>query len=115
MKIREATLGDSERINNLVYDLAEKYIADVLTPDGAETLLSSMKPKEIKKYIQSGFTYHIAEIDGRLVGVAGFRDNSHYKQGIAGELWRVALELCLSKRKPRYIHCQFFQICSSGL
>jgi GNAT superfamily N-acetyltransferase len=108
--IREATLADSERISRLIYSLARKYITHEFTSDGAKNLLSSMKSEEIKKQITSGMKYHLAEIDGQLVGVVGVRDNrhlyhlfvdeEHQKQGIAKELWCVALELCLLKGNP---------------
>ena len=110
MDIREAILDDSENISNLVYGLSAKYIAHEFTLDGAETLLNSMKSDAIEKYIQSGYRYHVAEIDGRVVGVVGVRDNSHLyhlfvaeayqHQGIARKLWQVALEACLCKGNP---------------
>jgi GNAT superfamily N-acetyltransferase len=108
--IREATLADSDPISKLVYRLAEKFIAQEFTREGAETLLSSMGLTAIKKFIGSGFGYHIAKIDDRLVGVIGIRDNSqiyhlfvdekYQNLGIARELWRVARESCLSKGNP---------------
>jgi GNAT superfamily N-acetyltransferase len=107
---KEATLADSERISQLVDGLAKKYIAHEFSPAGVECLLSSMRPGEIKKYIESGFMYHIAEFNGQLVGVVGVRDNSHLyhlfvderyqRQGIAKALWRVAIESCLLKGNP---------------
>jgi GNAT superfamily N-acetyltransferase len=110
LDIREATVADSEQISKLVYGLAEKFIAPEFTPGGAKALLSSMKSGEIEKYIESGFTYHLAEIDGQLVGVVGIKDNSHLfhlfvderlqKRGVARELWRVVVESSLSKGNP---------------
>lgn len=106
MLIRKSTIDDSEGISNLVYGLSEKYIAHEFTLEGSKALLSSMKPNEIKKYIQSGFRYHVAVISGQIVGVVGVRDNSHLyhlfvaeeyqRQGIATKLWQFALEACLS-------------------
>ncbi len=110
MNIRQATPADSKRISELVSGLAEKYIAHEFTQAGAETLLRSMQPDAVEKCIQAGYEYHVAEMDGRLVGVVAVRDNSHLyhlfvdeahqKQGIATALWRVALESCLSKGNP---------------
>ncbi len=110
MNIRPATLADSEPISKLISGLSEKYIAHEFTQTGARELLNSMKPGAIEKYIRSGYEYHVAEIGGRPVGVVGVRDNSHLyhlfvdekfqKRGIAGQLWRVARESCLSKGNP---------------
>jgi GNAT superfamily N-acetyltransferase len=108
--IRSATLADSERISNLIYVLAEKYITHELTPEGATTLLSSLRPNEIKQYIESGIKYHLAEIEDELVGVIAVKDNSHLyhlfvdehyqRKGIASLLWSVAQEACLLKGNP---------------
>jgi GNAT superfamily N-acetyltransferase len=106
MNIREAQCTDSEGISQLVYKLTEKYIAPDCTEDGADILLRSMRREAIEGYLESGYIYHIAEIDYQIVGVIGVRDNSHvhhlfvddayHKQGIARKLWHVARETCLS-------------------
>ena len=69
-----------------------------------------MTPDAIEKYIQSGFRYHITEVESRLVGAVGVRDNSHLyhlfvleqyqRQGIARKLWQVAMEACLCQGNP---------------
>ena len=110
MDIRKATPGDAERISKLVCELSAKYIVQEFTADGAEHLLASMNPDAIRKYIHSGFDYHIAETDQRLVGVVGVRDNSHLyhlfvaekyqRQGIARKLWQIAMETCLASGNP---------------
>jgi GNAT superfamily N-acetyltransferase len=104
MKIREATVDDADEISAIVYALSEKYIASEFSTEGRETLLKSMTPVEIKKYIESGYRYHVAEIDGQIVGVVGIRENwhvyhlfvveAHHRKGIARQLWKVALETC---------------------
>jgi GNAT superfamily N-acetyltransferase len=104
MKIREATVDDAEEISAIVYALSKKYIAREFSIEGRETLLKSMTPVEIKKYIESGYRYHVAEIDGQIVGVVGIRENRHVyhlfvveayqRKGIARQLWKIALETC---------------------
>lgn len=104
MKIREATVDDAEDISAIVFALSEKYIACEFSAKGRETLLKSMTPVEIKKYIESGYRYHVAEIDGQIVGVVGVRENrhvyhlfvveAHHRKGIARQLWMVAMEAC---------------------
>jgi GNAT superfamily N-acetyltransferase len=110
MHIREAILDDTESISRLVYELSEKYIAPEFTSAGATSLLNSMKPDAIRKYLQAGFWYHVVEIKGQVVGVVGVRDNRHLyhlfiadeyqNQGIARKLWQVAFEACLSRGNP---------------
>jgi len=110
LEIRRASADDAASISNLVSKLSEKYIIQEFNAGGAEYLLASMEPDAIKKYIDSGFKYHVAEIDKRVVGVVGIRDNSHLyhlfvdekyqRRGIARELWQLARETCLDNGNP---------------
>ncbi len=57
--------------------------------------------------MQSGYKYHVAEMDNRLVGVVAVKNNRHLyhlfvaeqyqRQGIAKKLWQSAMEVCLGK------------------
>lgn len=110
MEIRAATAEDSVVIGNLVCRLSEKYISNDFTPEGKQTLLNSMTPAAIKSYIQSGYRYHVAEVDNQLVGVVGVKDNTHlyhlfvaedhHRQGIASRLWQVAVKACMGDGNP---------------
>jgi hypothetical protein len=77
MKIREATVDDAAVISALVYALSERYIAHEFSAEGRHTLLQSMLPAKILEYLESYYRYHVAEIDGQIVGVVGVRDNKH--------------------------------------
>jgi ribosomal protein S18 acetylase RimI-like enzyme len=104
--IREARPGDAEEISNLVRELSEKFITQEFTAGGTELLLATMQPEAIRKYIHTGYKYHIAETGEKIIGVVGIKGNSHlyhlfvaekYQyQGIARRLWQVAMESCLS-------------------
>ena len=106
MLIRLADIDDAPAISDLIRPLARKHIAHELPDEGARALLSSMTPEAIDGYLRSGYRYHVAEDAGRLVGVVGVRDNKHlyhlfvieqYQgQGLAGELWSVAMEACVA-------------------
>ena len=106
MRIRKALLSDAKDISELISSLSVKFIADTFSSYGREFLLGTMTPQAIKKYIQSGYRYHVAEVDGSLVGVVAVRDNKHLyhlfvaeeyqRQGIAKELWQLAMEECLN-------------------
>lgn len=110
MIIRTATPADSELISKLVSQLSEKYITNEFSSKGRESLLKSMTPAAIKTYIQSGYRYHVAMLENKLVGVVGVKENrhlyhlfvdeNHQRQGIASELWRVASQVCLDEGNP---------------
>ncbi|WP_348541497.1 GNAT family N-acetyltransferase, partial [Vibrio zhanjiangensis] len=77
-----------------------------------ETLLDSMSTNNIREYIKSGYRYHIATDNGRLVGVIGMREHSHlyhlfvcdeYQgQGISRKLWEIAKSDILSQITTSY-------------
>lgn len=110
MEIRAATLKDSESISKLVCRLSAKYIAEDFSEQGEAFLLESMTPAAIRKYIQSGYRYHVAEVKKQLVGVVAVKDNSHLyhlfvaqdyqRQGIASSLWQLAKQVCLEHGNP---------------
>jgi len=107
MRIRAAKAGESESISKLICELSDKFIANEFSPRGRNFLLSSMTPDSITKYMQSGYRYHVAEVDTRLVGVVAVKNNKHLyhlfvaeqyqRQGIAKMLWQVAMKVCLGK------------------
>lgn len=100
MHIREANAADADAISRLILPLGEKFIACDLLPEGARALLDSFQCSAIISYFEAGYRYHVAEEDGRLVGVVGVRDNSHlyhlfvdedyHRQGVARRLWNAA-------------------------
>ena len=110
MEIRKATPDDSGQISKLLCELTAKFVAKEFSAYGRQLLLDSMKPDVIAKNIQSGYRYHIAEIDGQLVGVVAVRDNSHLfhffvaeqyqRRGIAKQLWNTAMRVCVDEGNP---------------
>lgn len=68
-----------------------------------------MTPDSIERYMQTGYRYHVAEMDAKLVGVIGIRDNVHLyhlfvaeryqRQGLAKKLWQFAMEVSLRHKK----------------
>ena len=74
--------------------------------EGQQNLLGSMEPGAIEGLFHAGHRYHVAELEGRVVGVVGVRDNSHVHHlfvaedhqrcGLARELWKVARDTCLA-------------------
>ena len=108
MKIRAALLTDSEDISELISGLSAKFITGEFSSAGRAHLLSTMTPQAIEKFIQSGYRYHVAEMDGSLVGVVAVKDDKHLyhlfvaekyqRQGIAKKLWQLAMKECLNNK-----------------
>lgn len=106
MRIRAALLTDSKIISELISGLSAKFITGKFSPAGRAHLLSTMTPQAIEKFIQSGYRYHVAEMDDRLVGVVAVKDGKHLyhlfvaeqyqRQGIAKKLWQLAMEECIN-------------------
>lgn len=104
MLIRAATLDDAPAMSDLIRPLASAHITPDFSPAGAANLLASMAPEALVRYFHAGYVYHVAEVDGNIVGVVGVRDNRHlfhlfvsddfHGRGFARELWRVARAAC---------------------
>lgn len=104
--VRPATIEDAEAISGLVMPLVKKFIAPEFSPVGQRNLLSSMEPAAIRGFFKAGHRYHVAEVEGQMVGVVGIRDNSHvhhlfvvekfHRRGIGRRLWEIARKECLA-------------------
>jgi N-acetylglutamate synthase-like GNAT family acetyltransferase len=77
MTIRKATVNDADEISAILHTLSVKYIGSEFNQEGRTTLLGSIQAAEIRQNIRSDFRYHVAEIDGRILGVVGIRNNCH--------------------------------------
>lgn len=110
MIVRQAMNNDAEVISRLILPLVEKFIAPEFSPSGQRNLLTSMEPAALRGFFEAGHRYHVAEVEGQIVGVVGIRDNSHVhhlfvaedfqRRGIARRLWTVAKGECLAAGNP---------------
>jgi len=110
LDIRKATPGDAESISKLVRELSVKYITPEFSAEGEKTLLDSMAPAAIERYMQTGYQYQVVETEGKIIGVVAIRDNKHlyhlfvaedyHRMGIARSLWQAAMEHSLSQGNP---------------
>lgn len=110
LRIREATSADSESISRLLIALAEKFVTVDFAPEAREALLRTMTPEAVSGFFESGYRYHVAELDKRIVGVVSVRGNSHlyhlfvaeefHRQGVAKKLWQIALKASLREGSP---------------
>ena len=95
--IRAASAADAPRISALVRELSEEFITPRFDEGGKSSLLDSMSPENIASYLASDYEFHVAENDGKLVGVVAMRGESHLyylfiakayqHQGIGRRLW----------------------------
>ena len=100
MRIRPIEGEDLPHVAALLKALTIEFIVHESTPEGASTVLRENNEEGIRRYIESGFVYHVAEVDGGIVGFVGMRDRSHlfhmfvrrdwHRQGVARKLWEVA-------------------------
>lgn len=89
----------------MVRVLSRRFITPGFSLRGEKFLLDTMTPAAIRELMQKGYRYHVAEIEGSIVGVVAVRDDKHLyslfvaqehqRQGIASKLWGVAMEACL--------------------
>jgi GNAT superfamily N-acetyltransferase len=110
MKIRLATLEDAPSISALASALSREFIAHEFTEDAARILLESMDPPSIRRYIASGYRYHVAEEEGALIGAIAIKGNDHiyhlfvskgfHGRGIARALWNTAKAESLAEGNP---------------
>lgn len=110
MKIREAALGDAPVISNIARSLSEKYVTPEFPAEARDAFLKSMTVDGIRQLIGSGLRYHLAEVDGNIVGIIGIKNNTHLyhlfvsetfqKKGIARQLWNAAMKTCKAAGNP---------------
>lgn len=108
LTIRIAEREDADDISELVGGLA---VAFLLEPDAGEDapLLRSFTPEAIARYVTGEqYRYYVADIGGRIVGVAALRDDSDVFHlfhlfvapewqglGISTRLWRAVRDAAL--------------------
>lgn len=100
MKLRPIEETDVPQVACLLRDLAGEFIVHESTPEGAATFLRENDEAAIRRYIEIGHVYHVAESDGQIAGFISVRDRSHLfhmfvavkwqGQGVARKLWEVA-------------------------
>jgi GNAT superfamily N-acetyltransferase len=112
MDIRPAFITDSNAISQLLTVLAKKYIIGELSEEGVNNLLGSMTVTSIQAFFDQGYRYHVGEINHKIVGVVGTRDNSHLfhlfvdekhqGNGYSSMLWQIGQKACLTAGNPGY-------------
>lgn len=111
LRIRLAKPDDAPAIGRLVRRVTRQEVLPDQTAAAGRHLLSTMSARAERKGIQTGRRYHVAELDGHLVGVVATRDDRHFfrlfvtrrfqRRGIARALMRVALADCRRRAGTR--------------
>src|SRR5690242_1501835 len=100
LTIRPIDSADIEPVARLLSELASEFIVGEFQPPARERFLVENNVEAIRGFIANGFRYHVAEIDGELVGFVGVRENKHLYhlfvskplqgRGIGRQLWEFA-------------------------
>lgn len=100
MHVRDMTDADVPAVARLLEVLAREYIVYTMPPEAASTFLRDNNGDALRRLVEQGYVYHVAEIDGAIQGFIGVRDRSHlyhlfvakgwHGKGIARTLWEHA-------------------------
>lgn len=99
MRIEVATPADAKEISELIIELSEPFYTSP-SRAGAEPFLASVSPEAEHGYLSAAnFSFFVARLEEKIVGVVALRDNSHLFhlfvtksfQGnrLASKLWSV--------------------------
>jgi GNAT superfamily N-acetyltransferase len=110
LTIREATFEDAAAIGALARGLAQRFVTHELPRAAASALLETMSEAGIRERMIAGCRYHVAELEGGMIGLVGVKDNrhlyhlfvaeDHQRQGIGRALWHTARDACLAAGNP---------------
>ena len=102
--IRPIEGPDVDAVAALLAELASAYILPRFEPESRASFLAKNGAAALREFIAAGFRYHVAEVEGRIVGFAGVRGNSHLyhlfvatslqRSGIGRTLWDAARAAC---------------------
>ena len=108
--IRPLQPRDIESVAKLLEALARDYITPEFSLDGQQLFLSKNNEDSITGFVNEGFRYHVAHLNGQIVGFVGMRDNKHLyhlfvatvlqRQGLGRRLWEVARAECIAAGNP---------------
>jgi len=106
MIIRKAKHNDIDEISLLITPLVIKHILPTCSKEGGQLILKSMAPNCISNYFDAGYEYHVAELNGEIIGVVGIKENAHLYhlfvadsqqgKGLSRTLWELARDACLA-------------------
>ena len=90
--------------------LSEEFIVHESTPEGAAFFIEENDEQGLRKFVNAGTRYHVAETDSGIAGFIAIRDNKHIfhmfvdkahnRQGVAAALWQVARQAAREAGNP---------------
>ena len=105
MQIRPIEDRDVPAVARLLNVLAREFIVHESPPEGAATFLRENDEAAIRRYIEAGQVYHVAESAGEIAGFISIRERSHLfhmfvgvqwqGQGVARKLWERARQAAI--------------------
>ena len=110
-KIEELNLENLEEAINVIEDTFMKFEAPDYTKEGIESFFKFANYKTIKENLSKNMKMYVAKVNEKIVGVIGYRDNSHINllfvleeyqhNGIAKALYNLVLENCKNANNKR--------------
>lgn len=110
VRIRPMSDADIALVAALLESLAREHIVHEFEPQAKELFLTKNNENSIREFVTQGFRYHVAELNDRIIGFVGVRDNNHLyhlfvakefqRQGLGRQLWNVARAECLAAGNP---------------
>jgi ribosomal protein S18 acetylase RimI-like enzyme len=110
VRIHLMSPDDIAVVASLLETLAKEHIIHEFGPRARELFLAKNSEQSIREFVANGFRYHVAELDGRIIGFVGVRDNKHLyhlfvaneyqRQGLGRRLWNTARTECLAAGNP---------------
>ena len=110
-KIEELNLENLEEAINVIEDTFMKFEAPDYSKQGIENFFKFANYKIIKENLSKNMKMYVAKVNEKIVGVIGYRDNSHINllfvleeyqhNGIAKALYNLVLENCKNANTKR--------------
>lgn len=110
MRIRNITDNDIAEVATLLRGLSQQFITNEGSAAAADFFTRENDEAGLRSFIRAGMVYHVAELDGRIVGFVAIReckhlfhmfvDKQHHRQGIAKALWATARQAALDAGNP---------------
>jgi GNAT superfamily N-acetyltransferase len=110
MLIRSLTPDDIPAAAALLRRVAEQTILHESSPEDGAVFLAEQGEEGMRRFLASGFVYHVAEVEGTLAGFIAVRERSHvyslyvdqafHRRGIARRLWDAARAAAVGPGHP---------------
>jgi len=104
MEIRKIKQEELKKTIDLVWKVFFKFEAPDYSKEGIENFFKFANYENIKENLNRNMKMYVAKVNGKIVGVIGYRDNSHINllfvleeyqyNGIAKALYNLVIDNC---------------------